>query len=350
MRTHAHAFARTHVAALLALILALYGLAACGSSSPAAQKHAPPTACGSALPATIPPALQPTNAQAPAQPLLATDADGAPIVIPAQAPQRIVSLGPTDSEILAALKMDAQVVAVDYYTDYPADLAAKPKISDANGNYNIEAIVALKPDLVLSYGGETNSSSFNVDKPLKDAHIQVVDLPATDLSGSLVEMRVVGQLVHAYGMADALAASLRRRIDAVKQKVTGQAPVSVYMEVDDSTPGKPYAFGGGSFGDELIRDAGGTNIFASDTNGGGYPQVSDESIIAANPQVIILTEDPHFGGNPRVVYQRAGWSVIAAVKDKRVCAISPDLIQRVGPRIVDGLELLARDLYPNVFA
>lgn len=330
-------------------MLVLYGLAACGSSSPAAQKHAAPSACGPALPATSAPAPQPTNAPAPAQPLLSTDADGAPIVIPAQAPQRIVSLGPTDSEILAALKVDARVVAVDYYTDYPADLAAKPKISDANGSFNIEAIVALKPDLVLSYGGETNTSSFNVDSPLKAAHIQIVDLPSTDLSGSLVEMRVVGQLVHAYGMADALTTSLQRRIDAVKQKVSGQTPVSVYMEVDDSTPGKPYVFGGGSFGDELIRDAGGTNIFGSDTNGGGFPQVSDESIIAANPQVIILTEDPHFGGNPQVVYQRPGWSAISAVKDKRVCAINPDLVQRVGPRIVDGLELLARDVYPNLF-
>src|SRR5271166_1627117 len=91
------------------------------------------------------------------KPLLSKDADGTTIVIPKQTPQRIISLGASDSEILGALNLAPRVVAVDYFTDYPASLASKPKISDASATYNVEAIVADQPDLVLSFGGETRS-------------------------------------------------------------------------------------------------------------------------------------------------------------------------------------------------
>ncbi|HEX8032677.1 MAG TPA: ABC transporter substrate-binding protein, partial [Ktedonobacterales bacterium] len=263
---HIRSLYRTGFAALLAILITSLALAACGTSS--------------------------TTTSAPQQPLLAKDANDTTITIPQQAPQHIVSLGATDSEILAALGAGSRVVAVDYYTNYPADFAAKQKITDSSGTANVEAIVALKPDLVLSFGGETHAT----DQKLLAAHISVVDLPQMDLTGSLMEMRLVGQLIHAESQADALVTSLQKRIDAVKNKVASAQPISVYMEADYSEPGKPFVFGGGSFGDELIRDAGGTNIFGTTTANGGYPQVSDETVIAAKPQIIILTEDPNYGG------------------------------------------------------
>lgn len=314
---------RTRFVAPLVIVIAMLAmlmLAACGTSS--------------------------TTTSAPEKPLLAKDANGTAITIPQQAPQHIVSLGATDSEILAALGAGSRVVAVDFYTDYPTDFAAKQKITDSSGTANIEAIVALKPDLVLSFGGETSAT----DKRLMTAHISVVDLPQMDLTGSLMEMRLVGQLIHAESQANTLVTSLQTRIDVVKKKVASAQPVSVYMEADYSTPGKPFVFGGGSFGDELIRDAGGANIFGSNTGNGGYPQVSDETVIAAHPQVIILTEDPNYGGQPQLVYQRHGWSSIPAVQSKHVYAITPDLVQRAGPRLVDGLEQLAKLLHPELFS
>ncbi len=279
------------------------------------------------------------------QPLIKTDALHNAIVIPASSPQRIISLGATDSEILGALKVDSRVIGVDTFTDYPADLAAKPKVTDANGQPNVEQIIALKPDLVLGFGGEVGAA----ERQLVQAHVNVVDLPATDLTGALTDLRLVGQLVHAEATANALANDLQRRIDAVKAAVKGQPTVSVYMEADDSTPGKPYVFGGGTFGDELIRDAGGTNVFGSNSTNSGYPQVNDEAILAANPQVIILTEDPHYGGDPSQVAKRPGWSVVDAVKNGRVYQMNPDLFQRLGPRVVDGLEQLAKVLHPDQF-
>ncbi|HEV2235266.1 MAG TPA: ABC transporter substrate-binding protein [Ktedonobacterales bacterium] len=280
-------------------------------------------------------------------PLFAKDATGAAIAIPAKAPQKIISLGATDSEILGALNVTSRVIGVDAFTDYPADMAAKPKVTDENGRPNIEQIVALQPDLVLGYGREETTAA---DLALRQAHIYVVDLPNLDLSGSLQEIRLVGQLVHEEAAANTLVSALTRRVDAVKAKVKGHPNVSVYMEADDSAPGKPYVFGGGSFGDEIIRDAGGTNIFATNTTNAGFPQVGDEAIIAANPQVIILTEDPNYGGNPADVAKRPGYTTVAAVKNARVYQLNTDLFQRPGPRAVDALEQLAKLLHPDLFS
>jgi iron complex transport system substrate-binding protein len=283
-------------------------------------------------------------ASGPEKPVFAQDADGAPVVIPARAPQRIVSLQPSNSAILGALKVDGRVVGVDVNTDYPADLAAKPKVTDANGLPLVERIVALQPDLVLTYGHFTTDG----DRQLRQAHINVVAIPIGDLSAMLQDVTLVGQLVHAEPTANAVVSGLRQRIAAVKAKVRGAPPVSVYMEVGYS-PGQVYAFGGGGFADEMIRDAGGTNIFGNNTTSGGYPQVSDESIIAADPQFIILTEDPQYGGDPAQVAGRAGWSAITAVRSHHVYQISADYTEQQSPRLVDGLEQLARLLHPDAF-
>src|SRR5262249_31032002 len=185
-------------------------------------------------------------------------------------------------------------------------MAAKMKISDGKSlHVNVEQIVALKPDLVLSYGGETSQD----DAKLMSVHIPVVDLPLQGLEGTLAEIRLVGQLTHQDTTANALVDALQKRVDAVKAKVAKASSVSVYMESDDTDPTKPYAVGGGTFDNDLITLAGGTNVFGSNTSTSGFPQVSAESVIAANPQAVVLTEDPQYGGNPDLVYQRAGWGV-----------------------------------------
>ena len=288
----------------------------------------------------------PAGASGHKKPVIAVDGDGVPIAIPARAPQRIISLEPSNSTILAALKVDARVIGVDVNTDYPADLVAKPKVTDANGKPNVEQIVALKPDLVLTYSNFTSDS----DRLLRQAHIEVVAIPTSNLSGMLQDVLLVGQLVHAEATANAVVTGLRHRIDAVKAKVKVKelSVVSVYMEVGYS-PGQVYAFGGGTFADEMIRDVGGTNIFGSNTANSGYPQVSDESIIAANPQVIVLTEDPQYGGDPAQVPKRSGWSAISAVQNNRIYQISGDYTEQQSPRLVDGLEQLAKLLHPEAF-
>jgi iron complex transport system substrate-binding protein len=278
--------------------------------------------------------------------LIQIDALGNTINIPTKAPQRIISLATTETEILGVLNIDNRVIAVDAYSNYPDSLASKPKVTDFNSTVAIEQIVALKPDLILSYGG----GYAEAERKLIQLGLVVYDMPAGDLTLSLTEIKVVGQLTHETDKAGALVDQMNARINAVKQKVAGKNVPSVYMEVDYFTPGKPFVAGSKSFGDELISIAGGKNIF-SDTNStnGGYPQVGDETVISRNPQVIILTEDPNYGGKVENVYARTSWANVAAVKDKRIYAVFPDIVQRPGPRIVQGLEEVARAIHPELF-
>jgi iron complex transport system substrate-binding protein len=308
------------VALLVAVGILTLALAACGGSS---------------------------SAETPlATPVIARDALGNSITIPKAAPQRIVSLTPLDSEILAAVGATTRVVAVDFYTDYPAEMASKQKITDGQSfNLNNEAIVALRPDLVLGY-----NLFFKADEQkLLATGISVVDLPnVATVEASLAELTLVGQLVHANDATQRVVNSLRGRVDAVEKKVASVQAVTVYME-SGTFNGQYSTFGKGSYGDDLIRKAGGTNIFATDGDQSGYPNVGAESIIQANPQVIVTTEGAQFGGDARTISARPGWSAIAAVRNARIFAMDTNEFSRPdGPRLVQALEDLAKALHPEV--
>ena len=279
-------------------------------------------------------------------PTVTLDAYGTPIAFPATAPRRIVSLVPNISEILGFLGLAGQVVGVDYYTNYPANLTSLPKVSDVNGKCNVEQIIALKPDLVLSYGEDTKQ----YDAQLQQVGLHVVDLPSGNLSLILQEIVTVGRLTFADNAATNIVSQLQRQIEEIKMMVSGTTAPKVLIESDYSTPGKPYVNGGGSFGDELLQDANGINIFHDNTSGGGFPQVSDEAIISANPQFIILTEDPAYGGNINAVYKRSNWGSIGALKLHQVYRINSNIIGRPGPRLIQGLQCLAQIIHPDKFS
>ncbi|HZS79375.1 MAG TPA: ABC transporter substrate-binding protein [Ktedonobacteraceae bacterium] len=317
---------RSHVISTRFLLLLLFALllSACGGGSNTGSSTPAPTAT----------------------PTQALDAYGTPITFPSTAPQRIVSLVPSTSEILGALHLDARVVGVDYYTDYPADLTKLTKVSDVNGKYNVEQIVQLKPDLVLSYGQDTKQ----YDSQLTSLGLHVVDLPSTNLTGILHEILVVGRLTFTQSTANVVVNQLQQQINQVKSAVAGSTAPKVMIELDDSTPGKPYVFGGSSFGDELLQDANGIDVFHDNSSNGGFPQVTDEAIISANPQYIFLTEDPQYGGNVNAVYKRPNWGSIAALQMHHVYHLNASLIGRPGPRLVEGLRCIAQVIHPDKFS
>lgn len=306
---------------LLPLLAVVAAIAACGGSTTAASSA----------------------------PVIAKDALGTTITIPEKAPQRVITLLPSDSDIVAALGADARVVGVDAYTTSPADLASKPKVSDANtGNLNVEQIVALKPDLVLSYGGA--SWYGKQEQPLLTQKINVVDLPpAATVQDTLNEFRLVGQLLHLDDKAQQLVRSYQQRIDAVTSKVKAKPAPSVYLEnYGDPSKNQYYAFGKGTFGDDIIRLAGGTNAVADTNTDNGA--LSAEAIVAAKPDVIALAEDPQYGGDPKAVAARAGWSAIPAVQNHRVYDVNPDSFSHPdAASSVSALEELAKDLHPDAF-
>ncbi len=279
-------------------------------------------------------------------PVIALDAYGTPIVFPTHPPQRIISLVPSMSETLGALNLQNRVVGVDYNTNYPASLASLPKVSDVNGKYNVEQIVKLKPDLILSYGAETKE----YDVQLTNLGLHVVDVPAVDFTQTLQQIILVGRLTFTQNVATKLVNQLQQQINQIKAAVANTTAPKVLIEVDDSTPGKPYVFGGGSFGDELLQDANAINIFHDDTSNQGYPQVTDEAIISANPQIVILTEIPQYGGDVNAVYKRPNWGGIDAIKMHHVYRINANITQRPDPRLVEGLRCIAQIIHPDKFS
>lgn len=257
-------------------------------------------------------------------------------------PKRIVSLAPSNTEILFAVGAGSQVVGRDEFSDYPEEARAIASIGGSFGEYNAEAIVALEPDLVLA--AEINTPE--LIKQLEDLGLVVYYLRnPTTLEEMYTNLESVAKLTGR--SADELVSSLQVRVAAVDEKI---APLSarpyVFYEIDASDPSKPYTYGPGTFGDLLIERAGGLNVGAAAND--PYPQLSLEQVVVANPSIIILG-DSIWGVTPESVIARAGWETIEAVKSNQIFPIDDNLISRPGPRLVDGLEALAKILHPTVF-
>jgi iron complex transport system substrate-binding protein len=301
--------------------------------------------CGPAsIPTKVPAPVSPAVAvtQAPASTAITlTDGLGRVVVLK-EAAQRVVSLAPSNTEILFAVGAGRQVVGRDEFSDYPAETSSIQKVGGSMGQYSVEAIVALKPDLVLA--AEINSPE--LVKQLENLGLTVYYLKNPKTFEELyVNLETVAQLTGQDSTK--LTDSLKARVAAVDEKIMPlNARPSVFYEIDATDPAKPYTYGPGTFGDLLITRAGGFNIGGKLTD--PYPQISLEQIVVSNPSIILLG-DSAFGATVESVLARPGWKPIAAVTSKQIFPIDDNLISRPGPRLVDGLEQLAKLLHPGVF-
>jgi iron complex transport system substrate-binding protein len=258
--------------------------------------------------------------------------------------QRVVSLAPSNTEILFAIGAGSQVVGRDEFSDYPAEAASIESVGGSFGEYSVEAVVALEPDLVLA--AEINTPE--LVKQLEDLGLTVYYLknPVT-LEEMYTNLEIVGQLT-GQDVADQVD-SLKARVAAVDEKI---APISarptVFYEIDASDASKPYTYGPGTFGDLLITRAGGANLVTLAGIADPYPQVSLEQIVATDPTLIVLG-DSMWGVTPESVVARPGWESIDAVENGNIFPFDDNLVSRPGPRLVDGLEQLAKLLHPDLF-
>ena len=258
--------------------------------------------------------------------------------------QRIVSLAPSNTEILFPVGAGPQVIGRDEFSDYPSGAGGLPSVGGSMGAYSTEAIVALRPDLVLA--AEINNPE--LVKALEDLDLTVYYLsnPAT-VEAMYTNLEIVAELSGREAEAGALINSLRMRVAAVDEKIAAvtDEPV-VFYEIDATDATKPYTYGPGTFGDLLIERAGGVNIGSSMQD--AYPQVSLEQVVVSDPAIILLG-DAQFGTTIESVKARAGWDGLQAVKSDRIYPFDDNLVSRPGPRLVDGLEQLARLLHPELF-
>jgi iron complex transport system substrate-binding protein len=334
---------------ILAFALGLTVLAAaCApTTAPTPAPAAAPTATTVPAAPTLAPTGAPTATSVPSSSTAATtitDAAGRKVTI-GGIPQRIISVAPSDTEILFALGLGPKVVAVDDFSDYPAEAKALPKIGGTSDKYNFEQIVALKPDVVFAAG----ITSPDAIKKLEDLKLTVVVLGTANatLDSILNDITLAGQITGTADQAKQLTDSMKQRVDAVKAKVaTAKTKPRVYWELDATDPTKPYTVGPGSFVDSVITLAGGVNIFANANS--PYPQVSSEQVVAANPEVIILP-DAAYGITVDSVLARPGWQDVDAVKNKRIYPIDDNIVSRPDPRVVDGIEAAAKLIHPELF-
>lgn len=254
-------------------------------------------------------------------------------------PERIVSIAPSNTEILFALRLGDKVVGVTTYCDYPAEATTKEKVGGFT-TVNIEKVVSLQPDLVFAAYGQRE-----IVQRLEEANQKVIAFNARELDDVFQSIRLVGLVTNASPEAENLVPSLQERLEKVTSKalaLSNNERIRVYYEMWYS----PYiTCGPGSFVNDLIYKAGGSNIAASTTT--DYPTLTEEFIITANPQVIITTKMNI--ATPDDIKNRTGWDVIDAVKNDRVYFFDGNLFERAGPRLLDGLELLAELLHPELF-
>lgn len=257
--------------------------------------------------------------------------------------QRVVSLAPSNTEILFAIGAGKQVIGRDQLSDFPEEAKAVADIGSTFDALNTELIVAQKPDLVLA--AEINTPE--QVKQLENLGLTVYYLknPLT-LEGMYDNLNVVAQMTGHTQETAKLVESLKARVAAVDEKIAPlSARMNVFYELDGTDPAKPYTAGKGTFITQLIERAGGHNI-AADIE--GYPQLSLEQVVAADPAFIILG-DARYGITPESIAQRPGWESLTAVKDGHVVPFNDDLVSRPGPRLVDALEELAKLLRPELF-
>jgi iron complex transport system substrate-binding protein len=249
-------------------------------------------------------------------------------------PQRIVSLAPSNTEILFALGLGNKVVGVTDYCDYPPEALNKTKV----GGYSdpdIEKIVALHPDLVLAAYG----TPMDVIITMVGLGLTVYGIKTTDLDDLLDDIRRVGEITDKELEAQTLTSEMENSIQAVTNETQEleQRPRVFYMLWHDPL----WSAGSGTFIDELIQKAGGVNICQNIT---GYAQISLEDVLASNPEIIITSQLSY------------DWAMNAtelattnASQTGRIYTLDDNLVQRQGPRLVEGLEWFAHLIHPEIF-
>jgi iron complex transport system substrate-binding protein len=320
-----------------ALLVALI-LTACAPSAPAPETAMPepeePTEAVVEPTATEP---EPTP-----ESIVLNDGLGREVVLDEPA-QRIVSIAPSNTEILYAIGAGDHVIGRDEISDYPPEVLDVASIGSTYGELNTEAILALEPDLVLAA---------TITTPEQVQTLEALDIPLYLLPNPMTfdelfaNLLVVGEITGNQTQAQELVDELSARVDTITGKMEGSDPVTVFYEVDGTDPTAPWTTGTGTFQDVLIGMAGGANV-AADIQGWG--QMSLEELVTRDPEVVIFGEGPWVPTTEESLGERAGWGDISAVQQERVYGIDTNWVDRPGPRLVQALERMAAMIHPELF-
>ncbi|MBT9171031.1 MAG: Vitamin B12-binding protein [Actinobacteria bacterium] len=272
-------------------------------------------------------------------PIRVVDDTGREIILE-KAAERIVSAAPNNTEILFALGLGQKVVGVGDSDDYPEEVKEKEKVGGLY-DLSVEKIISLQPDLVLVISGAEEAVA-----RLEDKGLVIYTAEPKTLDQTLENIRKIGQLTGAHAQAQELISQMQEDIEAVKSRVADIAeekrPKVFWVVWNDPL----MSAGQDTFISDLIVTAGGVNILALDGLT-GWPEYSVEKLIEHNPDVIIAPES--LAPTPDVILQDARLSSVKAVQGKRVYVVPDNLVVRPGPRVTQGLLLVAKAIHPELF-
>ncbi|MEP6888283.1 MAG: cobalamin-binding protein [Nitrospirales bacterium] len=256
----------------------------------------------------------------------------------AKAPTRIVSLAPNVTEILFALGLGEQIVGVTQFCDYPVEATHKAKVGGLHPN--LEAIVAQRPDLIL-----TLPIRSDLLVTLEQLKIPVFILEAKTVEQVLSHLHLLGRMLNHTKEADELVMAMRRRMAEVFERANA-LPRPRLLYVLNSNP--LMTVGPGSFIHQIIELAGATNIAADAQT--AYPRITMEEVLRDDPEILLFPVGKEEGIPDVEQQQWLLWTRLSAVRHSRFVRIPSVLLDRPGPRIVEGLEQLARAIHPEAFA
>lgn len=245
--------------------------------------------------------------------------------------ERAVSLAPNLTENIFAVGAGDRLVGVTSFCNFPEDANKIAKVGDTI-NPNIEAIIALKPQVVFV---STASQIENFTKTLEQQNIAVFVTAPKDLNGILANLRQLGDIFGTTERTTILLNELQEKIIATDEKVADKTKVKAFVQISKEPL---FTIGKDSFLTEIIERAGGISVTKDVAT--AYPKLSKETALALNPDVIILSESPD-NLEPNDVFKNSN-----AVKNKKVFKINADLLSRPSPRLIDALEQLSEALHP----
>ncbi len=255
-------------------------------------------------------------------------------------PKRIVSLAPNITEILFGLGLDKEIVGTSIHCNFPERAKTRVRV----GTYisvDFERIISLKPDLVIATGaGNTRDM---VERLEKLGFPTYVIFPK-NFNGVLKSINHLGQVVGREKEAIEIIQGMSRRRQRVIELSQGLPRPKIFLQIGEAPI---VTVGKGSFADDLIHLAGGENIAGKEKE--MYPRLGMEEILKRSPEVILISSMNPKGDYQRALQEWSRWKVIPAVKNGRVHLIDSDLIDRPSPRIIDGLEEMARIFHPERF-
>lgn len=274
-------------------------------------------------------------------PITVSDDTGRSLTIDKK-PEKIVSLAPSNTEILYALGLGGKVVGNTEYCDYPEEAKDVEKVGGFS-DPNIEKIVSLEPDLVL---GTTMHEKHVAD--MEKLGLKVVLINATNIDGVMKDVELVGQITGQTQEAETVVSDMQEKVSGVQTALKDLADdkkVKVfYLMWDDPIT----TVGSNTLISDVLITAGGVNVAADAEQ--DYPNYSLEVLVTKNPDAIVYTKmGSGTGLNPDTIKSKSGWEAISAVKNDRIYSIDDNLMSRPGPRIVDGLIETAKVLYPGRF-